>query len=61
MVLNNLKNHARRTQKASEMTSKAFCGDWEDLDEPFLRLLVLVRAVNEGNFLEKEVGEDIEF
>lgn len=30
-----------------------------DLNEPFIRLLMLVRAVNEENVLVKEVGEEI--
>jgi hypothetical protein len=29
------------------------CGDWEGLEEPFVRLLILVRAVNEENILVK--------
>jgi hypothetical protein len=32
-------------------------GDEEGLDEPFVRLLMLVRAINEENVLEKECIE----
>lgn len=37
------------------------CGAEDDLNEPFVRLLMLVRAVNEENILVKESGEEIEF
>ena len=43
------------------MISKAFRGAEDDLNEPFVRLLMLVRVVNEENVLVKEVGEEIEF
>lgn len=34
-------------------------GAEDDLNEPFVRLLMLIRAVNEENVLEKEVEERI--
>jgi len=37
------------------------CGAEEELDEPFVRLLMLVRAANEESILVKEVEEEIEF
>jgi hypothetical protein len=35
-------------------------GDWDDLNEPFVPLLMLVRAVNEANILAKVVREEID-
>ncbi|RAJ37394.1 hypothetical protein LY11_00471 [Pedobacter cryoconitis] len=43
------------------MTSEAFCGVEDDLNEPFVRLLMLVRAVNEENVLVNFVEEKIEY
>lgn len=37
------------------------CGAEDDLNESFVRLLMLVRAVNEGIILVKEAGEEIEY
>lgn len=39
----------------------ALCGAEGGLAEPFVRLLMLVRAVNEENVLGKEAGEKIEY
>ncbi|EDM37636.1 hypothetical protein PBAL39_14464 [Pedobacter sp. BAL39] len=36
------------------------CGAEEGLNEPFLRLLMLVKAVNEENVLVKAVEDEIE-
>jgi len=36
-------------------------GAEDDLNEPFVRLLMLIRAVNEENGLRKEVIEEIGF
>lgn len=46
---------------ASMIDLRGLCGDWDDLTEPFLQLLMLVKAINEEFFLVKEVGEEIEF
>lgn len=48
-------------KKASEVTQRlSLCGAEDDLNEPFLRLLMLVRAVKEGDILEKEVEDEID-
>lgn len=42
-------------KKASDVISEAFlCGAEDDLHEPFVRFLILVRTVNEENILVKE-------
>jgi len=51
----------KSTKKASEFDLKGLCGAEDDLNEPFVRLLMLVRAVNEENILMKEIGEEIEY
>ncbi len=50
-------------EKPSDFHLKDFdlkCGDEEGLAEPFVRLLILVRTVNEEDILEKETNVEIE-
>jgi len=42
------------------MVSKAFFGAEDSLNEPFVRLLMLVRAVNEENVLEKKLKKRLD-
>jgi|GEM_PF-3946045 len=42
------------------MTLEAFGGAEDELNEPYVRLLMLVRAVNEENILLKVEKEEIE-
>jgi len=36
------------------------CGAEEELNEPFVRLLMLIRTVNEENVMVKESDEEVE-
>lgn len=48
-------------QKAHRRMSFLSCGAEDDLNEPLVWLLILVRAVNEENFLVKKAREEIEY
>lgn len=60
MPLTNLAKFFSNTKRPLRQ-SKAFCGAEDDLNEPFVRLLMLVRAVNEENILVKKAIEEIEY